>query len=74
VLGLWQFDWDAVDHARDGALLPVEVQRAVLEVLHDPQGFLDLAAGRQPERATLESESGPRLVDRPGHGFRTAVG
>ena len=37
---------DTVDDPGDGALLPVEVQRAVLEVLDDPLRFLELAAGR----------------------------
>ncbi len=37
----------AVDHPGDLAGLPVEVQRAVLEVLHHPQRLGDLAGGRQ---------------------------
>src|SRR6476659_6699419 len=45
-----QLGRNSVDDPGDGALLPVEVQRAVLEVLHDPLRLLDLAAGRQAER------------------------
>ena len=52
----WQLQRDAVDDARHRALLAVEVQRAVLEVLHDPLRLLDLAAGRQAERAALEAQ------------------
>ena len=41
------------------ALLPIEVQRAVLEVLHDPLRLLDLAAGGQAECAAFEAERCP---------------
>ena len=45
-----------VDDPCHRALFAVEVQRAVLEVLHDPLRFLDLAAGRQAQRAALVAE------------------
>ena len=45
-----------VDHPQDVVGLPVEVQGAVLEVLHDPLGFLDLGAGGQAQRATLVTQ------------------
>src|SRR5205809_7868045 len=50
-----QLQWDAVDHARHRALFPIEIQRAMLEVLHDPLRLLYLAAGWQAQRATLEA-------------------
>src|SRR5690606_33532775 len=60
-----------VDHPDDPAVLPVEVQRAVLEVLHDPLRLVDLRAGRQAEQAAFEAERTPDGVDGAGQRLRT---
>ena len=69
----WQLDGDTVDDPRHGALFAVEVQRAVLEVLHDPLRLLDLAAGRQPQSAAFVAECRPCAVDGTGDRFGAAL-
>src|ERR1700761_5922217 len=67
-----QFLDNAVNHPADATAEPVEVQRAVLEVLLDPLRFLKLAAGRQAQCTPFIAERGPRVVD--GSGERLGAG
>src|SRR3954465_3488186 len=69
----WQLFGYAVDDPCHRAVFAIEVQRAVLEVLHDPLWFLNFAAGGQSERAAFVAERRPRLVDGTGDGFGSAL-
>ena len=65
-LGRWsvegrgqQHQADAVDHSDHVVGLAVEVQRPMLEVLHDPLRFGDLPAGGHSERTSLVAQRRP---------------
>src|ERR1700733_15197988 len=68
-----QFLDNAVDDPADPAAEPVEIQRAVLEVLLHPLRLLEFGARRQAQGPPLVAERGPRVVDGAGDRLRTGV-